>query len=53
MENFEEALGNLYVSLYKMRQANMHQDEYDAMGSLINMLSKDREFMREKFDIEY
>lgn len=52
-EQIEEGIGQLYIGLYNLRRLNKHQEEYDAMGSIIAMLQKDRQFMREQFDIEF
>jgi len=44
----EVAIGKLYQEFYKLRLAGKYQEEYDAMGTLINMLSVDRQHMRSK-----
>lgn len=51
-KQMEEAVANLYVVLYRMREAKEYQQEYDEMGSLINMLSQDRDFLRRKYNVE-
>lgn len=51
-EIIEEAIGRLYQGFYKLREANKHQEEYDSMGVLLNMLSKDRQHMREKYKVK-
>lgn len=47
----EEAIGELYRGFFKMRQAKQYQTEYDAMGALLNMLMKDRDHLRKKYNI--
>jgi len=44
----EQAVGLFYAGLMRLRDAGMYQREYDVMGVLINMLSEDREFLRQK-----
>ena len=48
----ENAIGELYRGLFILRKEQKYQEEYDAMGSLINMLSKDRQYLRENYKIE-
>lgn len=48
----EDAIGELYRGYFKLREAKQYQVEYDSMGTLINMLTKDRQSMREKYKIE-
>lgn len=45
----EEAVGELYTAFYRLRKADRLQEEYDDMGTLMDMLAKDREQMRVKF----
>jgi len=45
----ENAIGELYRGFYLLRQSQQYQEEYDSMGALMNMLMKDREYMRQKF----
>lgn len=47
----EEAIGNLYRGYFKLRQEKRYQEEYDSMGTLINMLTKDRQHLRSKYEI--
>lgn len=49
---FEEAVGQLYAALYKLRQAGFYQEEYDNMGSVIRMLIQDREHLRLKYGVK-
>lgn len=48
----EEAVGNLYRGYFKLRQAHKYQEEYDAMGTLLNMLMTDRALLRTKYKVE-
>jgi hypothetical protein len=48
----EETVGKLYMKLYELRQLKEYKREYDIMGTIIDMLSEDRVFMRENY-IEY
>lgn len=52
-KQMEEAVANLYVVFFKMRQAKEYQQEYDAMGSIVNMLTQDRNFLRSKYNVEF
>lgn len=45
----EKAIGDIYVALYRLRKADKIQEEYDAMNIIINMLMKDRDFVRTHF----
>lgn len=45
----EIAIGELYRQLFRLREAGKLQEEYDAMGTLISMLSQDRQHMRVKY----
>lgn len=47
--DIEETIGKLYLCFYKLRQNGFYQEEYEMMGTLMNMLSQDRQYMREKF----
>lgn len=38
----EKAVGELYAALMHMRKIGMYQEEYDIMGTIINMLIEDR-----------
>ena len=45
----EEQIGKLYWKLYQLRQLQEYQLEYDIMGTLINMLTQDRQIIRDKY----
>lgn len=47
----EDAVGELYRGFFRLRQAKLYQEEYDSMGIVLNMLMKDRQFLREKYNI--
>jgi hypothetical protein len=48
-DKVEEAVGELCTALVRLRQEGKLQEEYDAMGAIISMLSEDRQHMRSKF----
>jgi len=47
----ENAIGELYRGFFKLREACKFQEEYDAMGTLLSMLTKDRQHLREKHKV--
>ncbi len=48
----ENAIAELYRGYFKLRMNRKYQEEYDSMGSLINMLSVDRQNIRIKYKID-
>lgn len=48
----EDAIGQLYGAYFKLRQAGEYQNEYDSMGTLISMLSKDRQHIRQTYKVK-
>lgn len=48
----EDAVGKLYQGYFKLRQAKSYQEEYDSMGTLMNMLMKDREHLRNTYGVK-
>lgn len=48
----EHAVGMLYQEYFKLRQEKQYQEEYDAMGTLISMLYKDRQHMRKTYKLD-
>lgn len=48
----ENAVAELYKGYFRLRNEKRYQEEYDAMGSLIDMLSADRQHMRQKYKLE-
>jgi hypothetical protein len=51
-ENIEQLIGELYQQFYKLRQEKKYQEEYNIMGTLIGMLTKDRQHIRSKYKVE-
>lgn len=52
-EVIEAAVGELYRGYFKLHQEKKYQEEYDAMGTLMNMLMKDRDNLRKGEGIKY
>jgi hypothetical protein len=50
-DQIEKAVGELYSAYFKLRQAKQYQEEYDSMGTLLNMLMKDRQELRQKYKV--
>lgn len=44
----EEAVGEMYRGFFRMREMKQYQEEYDTMGTIINMLMEDRQRLRER-----
>jgi len=42
-------VGKFYQGLFLLREAGKYQREYNAMGVMIDMLTKDREHLRQKY----
>ena len=38
----EQSVGELYRGLFQLHQLEEYQEAYDAMGTLLNMLTRDR-----------
>jgi hypothetical protein len=45
----ENAVGELYRGYYLLRQQKRYQEEYDSMGTLMDMLLKDRDYIRKTY----
>jgi hypothetical protein len=45
----ENAVGELYRGYYLLRQQKRYQEEYDSMGTLMDMLLKDRDYLRKTY----
>lgn len=45
----EESIGLLYSKFFQLRQLGEYQLEYDLMGTLLQMLCEDRQFIRENY----
>jgi hypothetical protein len=48
-EIIEDAVGELYRGFYQLRQSKQFKEEYDSMGSLMNMLQQDRAYIRKNY----
>ncbi len=51
-EQMEHAVGELYKVFFRMREAGFHQDEYDAIGTILNMLTEDRQVLQVKYGVK-
>lgn len=49
-DTVEEAIGSLYVHLYRLRKNKMYEEELAIMKSLTDMLLADMKFLREKMN---
>lgn len=49
----EDIIGDLYKVLFRMRESGFIQEEYDSMGTLIRMLTEDRQHLRRNHTISY
>lgn len=47
----EDAVASLFVAFYGLRKAGLYQAEYDAMGTVINMLMTDRDHLRKTYKV--
>lgn len=45
----EDAVGELYRGYYRLRQQKQYQKEYDSMGVLMDMLLRDRDYLRKTY----
>lgn len=50
--DIEDGVAKIYGALFRMRKANQYQREYDALGTIINMMMEERRFIREKYKVE-
>lgn len=48
----ENAVGELYRGFFKLRQSKQYQEEYNSMGSLLNMLMQDRQYLRKTYKVD-
>lgn len=51
-ERIEKAVGDLYGGLFILRSLKQYNEEYFQMGVLMNMLMKDRAYMRNRYQID-
>lgn len=47
-KDIEKAVGELYKQYYRLRAHKLYQEEYDSMGTLMNMLMGDRQSLRDR-----
>ena len=47
----ETGIENLYKGFYRLRKSEQYQREYDTMGTIIDMLMKDRQHIRETYKV--
>lgn len=50
-EIIENAVGELYRGFFRLRKSEQYQREYDTMGSIINMLMRDRDHLRKTYKV--
>jgi len=50
-EVIENAVGELYRGYFMLRQMNEHKEEYNQMGTLLNMLMQDRDYLRKNHSV--
>jgi hypothetical protein len=48
-EIIENAVGEVFRGFYHLRQQKRYQEEYDSMGTLMDMLLKDRDYIRKTY----
>jgi uncharacterized lipoprotein YehR (DUF1307 family) len=48
----EQSVGEMYRGFFQLRELKEYQEEYDAMGVIINMLQADRQVLREKHGVK-
>jgi hypothetical protein len=47
----EEGYAKMMIGFYHLRKAGLVQEEYDQMGTIINMLAEDRQHIRKTFEV--
>lgn len=47
----ETAVGELYRGFFRLRKLEQYQREYDTMGTIIDMLMKDRDHLRKTYKV--
>lgn len=50
-EIIENAVGELYRGLFRLRKTGQYQREYDTAGTIIDMLTRDRHHLRTIYGI--
>ena len=51
-EIIENAVGELYRGFFRLRKSEQYQREYDTMGAIINMLTRDRDHIRTAYKVD-
>jgi len=48
----EQAVAELYRGFFRLREEAKYQEEYDTIGTIINMLTEDRVVLRHKYGVK-
>lgn len=48
----EKAIADLYVGFFRLRKAGLYQREYDTVGTIIDMLTRDRQHLRNVYGVK-
>ena len=51
-EIIEKAVGELYRGFFRLRKSEQYQREYDTMGAIISMLTRDRDHLRTAYKVD-
>lgn len=51
-EIIENAVGELYRGFFQLRKSEQYQREYDTIGAIINMLTRDRDHIRRTYKVD-
>ena len=49
----ENAIGELYRGLFRLRQTKQYKREYETMGIVMDMLGRDRINLLQKYGVEF
>ena len=52
-KQLEDAVAELYKVFFRLREAKLYQEEYDSMGTIISMLTEDRQHLRKKYEVKF
>lgn len=47
----ENGIGEIYRGLFHLRNSKQYQREYETLGVIINMMTKDREHLRNTYEV--
>lgn len=47
----EHGVGEMYRGFFRLRKSEQYQREYDTMGNILMMLMKDRQALRENYEV--